>query len=340
MRSGSEVPYYLRPNKHIDRELFLELLGRTVPNWGPEKYCYFSMGGRHLVDHKLVYRRLGIQHLFSIDNDAKVVERQKFNRPIESAICELMNASKMASEFSDLLGKMTGPDKAIIWLDYSSSRNRLNQITDFAKVAVQLAPGEIARLTLNAQISTLGSEEMWKAEQQDAENPLSLAEYKANWLRSKLGTMLPASVTEVDQNSLPNVLLDCVRLQLDKAGAFRLKSGNQILPVLSTCYNDGHYMLTVTVICVEPTGDLPIGLRNWQYLCPTWNDILLIQSPDLSTREQTAIDRILEKSDEDILSETGFLPKDAGFKRDSLDSIRSYRDYRRFYPEFRNTDGI
>ena len=79
--SGDEIPYQLRPNKFIDRQMFLELLSRLVMPRGPENYVYVSMGGRHLVDHYAIYNKLGIQALFSFDFDRNEVARQKFNRP-------------------------------------------------------------------------------------------------------------------------------------------------------------------------------------------------------------------------------------------------------------------
>ena len=337
MRDGSEVPYYLRPNKHIDRELFVELLGRVVPIWGAENYCYFSMGGRHLIDQRMVYRRLGISHLFSVDNDEKVVARQKFNRPVASASCELMEATDLASKFSEILDDIDGANKAIVWLDYSSPKNRRGQILDFVNVAREMTPGEIARLTLNAQVTTLGSEEEWKKQQSQDSTDQTLGEYRAERLRKKLDSMVPANVKEVDQSSLPLVLLECVRNYLEKAGIFELK--NKIKPVLATCYDDGHMMLTITIICVDDAGALPVGLEKWQYLCPDWEKALIIQSPDLSTKEQVALDVALGKKDDElILAEASFLPSDASSKGQSLAAIQSYRNFRRFYPAFRNTE--
>ena len=58
--SGSSLPYRLRPNKAVDRELFLSLLMRLTPKLGLEKYHYVGLGGPFLEDFRLLHSRIGI----------------------------------------------------------------------------------------------------------------------------------------------------------------------------------------------------------------------------------------------------------------------------------------
>ena len=46
MSGGSSLPYRLRPNKAVDRELFLSLLMRLTPKLALEKYHYVGLGAR------------------------------------------------------------------------------------------------------------------------------------------------------------------------------------------------------------------------------------------------------------------------------------------------------
>ena len=48
MSAGSSLPYRLRPNKAVDRELFLSLLTRLAPKLSLEKYHYVGLGGPSL----------------------------------------------------------------------------------------------------------------------------------------------------------------------------------------------------------------------------------------------------------------------------------------------------
>jgi hypothetical protein len=57
--SGSEVSYNLRPNKFVERQLFVELLTK-ICRQPPSKYAYISLGGPQLEDHRLMHRRLAV----------------------------------------------------------------------------------------------------------------------------------------------------------------------------------------------------------------------------------------------------------------------------------------
>tara|TARA_R110000803_G_scaffold80134_2_gene145881 strand:- start:645 stop:1649 length:1005 start_codon:yes stop_codon:yes gene_type:complete len=334
MSTASEIPYYLRPNKHIDRELFMELLSRVVPTWGTDTYCYFSMGGRHLIDQRMVYRRLGVQHLYSIDMDTEVVLRQEFNKPISSARCELKTSGELVSEFADLVELMDGPERAIVWLDYTTPRQRLNQINEFAEVARQLAPGEVVRITINAHAATLGSDRDWK---EKGEYP-SLAEYRAGRLKQQLGKLVPSTVSEVDQKTLPGVLMRCIKNALESKKVF--ENGTNKILALATCYEDGHRMLTVALLGVVAGEDIPRGLDSWSHKPADWSEFITINAPDLSTRERHALDQQLGASPDEVLDALRFLPAKGEERETSLMAVESYQRLHRFYPSFQNTDGI
>lgn len=334
MSTASEIPYYLRPNKHIDRELFIELLSRVLPAWGTDSYCYFSMGGRHLIDQRMVYRRLGVQHLYSIDIDADVVIRQEFNKPIGSAVCNLKTSGELVTEFADLVAKMDGAERAIIWLDYTTPRQRLMQINEFVEVARQLEPGELVRITMNAHASTLGSERDWK----DKGKFDSLAQYRADRLKQQLGKLVPTSVSEVDQQSMPGVLMACLRNALESNKVFEKQT--QIVLALATCYEDGHKMLTITLLGLAEDESIPVGLASWSQKPADWGDYTIIYAPDLSARERHSLDQKLGTSPDTVVDTLGFLPTDGEARENSLTAVESYQRLHRFYPSFQNTDGI
>ena len=69
MSAGSSLPYRLRPNKAVDRELFLSLLMRLAPKLALEKYHYVGLGGPFLEDFRLVHGRLGIAKMTCIETE-------------------------------------------------------------------------------------------------------------------------------------------------------------------------------------------------------------------------------------------------------------------------------
>ena len=87
MSAGSSLPYRLRPNKAVDRELFLSLLMRLAPRLALEKYHYVGLGGPFLEDFRLIHGRLGIAKMTCIETEEEVHKRQLFNRPIASIEC-------------------------------------------------------------------------------------------------------------------------------------------------------------------------------------------------------------------------------------------------------------
>ncbi|WP_407928292.1 O-methyltransferase, partial [Collimonas silvisoli] len=53
--SGAYVPYHLRQNKAVDRQLFVDLLTKLNRYKAIGDYSYVSFGGPYLEDFKLVH---------------------------------------------------------------------------------------------------------------------------------------------------------------------------------------------------------------------------------------------------------------------------------------------
>ena len=328
--SGDDIPYQLRPNKFIDRQMLLELLTHLVVPRGPEKYVYVSMGGRHLVDHYAIYNKLGIEALFSFDVSANEVARQKFNRPTGDTICVELNSSNLPSEIDAILERFPKKRNLIVWLDYTTADRRA-QFQEAVQTLIRLKHGDIFRITLNANHQTLGGAE-WK--ENDAVGP---AEYRADRLRLQIGEYLPTDVTTISDTELPAILARCIGLATDAAKA--LKPALRFTPVLITSYRDGTRMLTVTcaVSEVDHTEKFPIDVfGRWKFACRGWNDIQQIYAPVLSLKEQYRLDANLHYGAKRMLAALNFLPgKD---ETASLNAIKSYRSFHRYYPTFRHIE--
>ncbi len=149
MSAGSSLPYRLRPNKAVDRELFLSLLMRLAPKLALEKYHYVGLGGPFLEDFRLVHGRLGIAKMTCIETEEQVHKRQVFNRPIASIEC-------VHKTLEDYLDETDFETPAIIWFDYTEPKGITTQIERFARTIGTVPLGSVLRVTLNANPTSLG----------------------------------------------------------------------------------------------------------------------------------------------------------------------------------------
>src|SRR5204863_3488285 len=150
MGAGSSLPYRLRPNKAVDRELFLSLLMRLAPRLHVEKYHYVGLGGPFLEDFRLVHARLGLATMTCVETEEEVHKRQLFNRPVESI-------RFVHSTLEDYLDKTEFETPAIIWFDYTEPRGITTQIERFARTIGTVPIGSVLRVTLNAHPASLGT---------------------------------------------------------------------------------------------------------------------------------------------------------------------------------------
>ncbi len=332
--SGHNLPYRLRPNKFIDRSVFVDLLSRLVPAKGADKYIYISMGGNHLVDHNVVYRRVGIDSLFSFDFSERVVLRQEFNKPIDSAKCLEMDSGSLPGKIDEIATIFPHATNLVIWLDFTDPNERLSQLQQLAEVAKRVQPGDVLRITMNAKVETLdegGSNSAWK----DAGYPSPKA-YRAERLRSQLGSFLPAEVDAVGEQDFPSVLCRCVELALSNAAGER-DTPTDFAPVLLTTYRDGQRMMTATALCCDAgkKGEIA-GLEGWPFVPGDWGNVSKIVAPDLSIREKLKIDERLSASATDIAAWLGFDLEDTAEK--STEAIESYKRFHRYYPAFHHIE--
>jgi hypothetical protein len=321
--SGGNVPYHLRQNKAIDRNIFADLLVRLTRYVDLIDYTYIGFGGPFMEDFKLMHSYVGIKKMISIEENSKVLARQKFNKPLSNIDCELKSSSDFITDYEFEGG-------TIIWLDYASSRQLGSQFDEFHQLLTKLHPLDIVKITLNANANSLGDAQAATAA------GLPLNEVRLNKLKSRIGRHLPSDIAEEQMHGdkYPGVLSQALLLTADRAMAG--KPGYYFQPLASFAYADTHKMLTFTGI-ILPSGNAEIrsfykrtGLRRWSHAIPRDTRPRSIVVPELSIRERLYIDSMLpKKRAKTIHKRLGFL-----LGRDETESLNGVEDYVRYYREY------
>jgi hypothetical protein len=326
MSAGSSLPYRLRPNKAVDRELFLSLLMRLSPKLALEKYQYVGLGGPFLEDFRLVHGRLGIAKMTCIETQEQVYRRQIFNRPIASIEC-------VHNTLEDYLDETNFDTPAIIWFDYTEPRGITMQIERFARTIGTVPIGSVLRVTLNANPTTLGtpdpkevSVEVDGEASEDRGVKPTIQEWRLARFTERLGSLCPSVVSadDITTKKYGLTILRALKLAVDnEVLSFR---DRRVVWALATHYADGQAMVTAALV-VAPPGDLELEtlIRGWEFYSTTAAPHR-VDLPALSTRERLAME-----SCEDAASTMGFkLPKsDMG-----EDPFEVFRKFYRIYPHF------
>jgi hypothetical protein len=330
--SGADIPYQLRPNKHVERQLFWELL-EHIDHFNPIRdTAYISMGGRFLEDFKQVHAKFGTKKLLSIESDSVVHERQVFNKPIGALICRRMTSGELVTDFERITGELQAKNY-IVWLDYASSKDRLAQLGEFESLVKKLAANDVVKITMNASLRTLGEPKV--GESQEDFQKRAFERFK-----NKLGTYFPTAAgldhNNITGDGIPVILMAAIK---NAALAGISSSSNvSVKPLSAFLYNDGfHDMLTVTCILLDKSMQADFfastRLDAWEFTASDWSAPIKIFIPDLSLKERVTIDgNLFGKSDDEVHSELTFSFNEN--RSISFEIFKNYVTHYRRYPGF------
>lgn len=312
MSAGSSLPYRLRPNKAVDRELFLSLLMRLTPKLALEDYHYVGLGGPFLEDFRLIHGRLGIAKMTCIETEEQVHKRQLFNRPIASIEC-------VHKSLEDYLDETDFDSPVIIWFDYTDPNEIITQIERFARTIGTAPIGSILRITLNANPSSLGKPKENLSEEE-------LWAWRLEKFKGRLGALFPSGLAAdgMTTKTFGLSLLLALKLAVEnEALSFRDRS---IVWALATHYADGQAMVTAAlVICQNDDMTVEESVKAWEYHATT-DAPHRVDLPALSTLE-----RLTMESSDDAQNKLSFdLPK-SNMGENPFDVFKKFY---RIYPHF------
>lgn len=312
MSAGSSLPYRLRPNKAVDRELFLSLLMRLAPKLALEKYHYVGLGGPFLEDFRMIHGRLGITKMTCVETEEEVHKRQLFNRPIASVEC-------IHKSLEDYLDETYFDDPVIVWFDFTEPSGITTQIERFSRTIAAVPIGSVLRVTLNANPGSLGRPAGNLSETE-------LMEWRLEAFQKRLGALFPSGLAAdgMKQENFGKSLLHALRLAVQKeVGSFR---DRRIVWALATHYADGQAMVTAAlVVCKNDEAEVDDLVKSWEFYSTT-NTPHRLDLPALSTLE-----RLTMESNVDAKTTMGFELPMSNMGENPFDVFGKFY---RFYPHF------
>ncbi len=320
---GGQPFYHLRPNKNIDRSLFLQTLIGLNRVYQMSEYRYVGFGSFLFDDFKVIHDALNIQNMISLEIDPIEYKRAEYNLPYKCISVQNMSSTDF---LAGLL--LNDDDHSIFWLDFVAPKELGLQIIDFASLLEKLNPGDIVRITLNAKPDCL---ELIKGESQDNQQRLAT-------LRSRVREeYLPPELTEdhMSTKMYPLTLLEILKIASMRTLADDPPNRpNFLFPLFSCVYADGQQMLTFTGIILdshEKEEEIRRALIHYPHNTLVWDKPCYIEIPALTVREITELNKLLPNPDvqEKILDEFSFI-----FNRRNLDVLNSYVSYYKYYPKF------
>ena len=328
--SGETVPYHLRQNKHVDRQLFIELLAHASRVTPVKDALYISFGGVYFEDFKLVHQVFGTDRLLSIEKEEWVVERQRHNKPYGCIKCKQLSSADLVTNIGDIR-KRFGKRQMVCWLDFADAAKRRDQLEEIGILTKNAREGDIVRVTMNVNPHNLSTP--IHGEIIENRNQRRLEE-----LRTKFADKIPREIelADVTEKGFPLFGLEMIKHQIQRSLSFN--PGLFFQPMGSYSYSDSmHTMLTVTgtFLREENVKDYlsRTKLQDFEFAGLNW-ELLHINVPLLSHREKLALDQkfMNRQTSTRVASSLKFrVSKNPG---ESKEMLKSYFTFHRYYPHF------
>ncbi|WP_369834375.1 O-methyltransferase [Cronobacter dublinensis] len=329
MSKGNSIPYHLRHNKAVERNLFIDLLNKINNCRNISDYIYVGFGGPFLEDFKIIHSALKIKKMISLELVENTHKRQKFNMPV--ACVDIGDQPKSASDFitSHSFSKRK---RHIVWLDYTQPSELNEQLNEVQSLCSKLNPYDIIKVTVNAHSETLGKDNSMQV----SDDP---REFRAARLAEIIGNFAPYPIQPIHAGSkvYPKTLLHILK----KAMNMGISNRPEVIiqPLSAFYYADGQGMLTATAIVLNNNDNVinrffrKSRLFSWPFLDKVWEKPRNINVPTMSLKERLLIESQLPNATPGEIIETMgfFLSEDEPQTRTQL---TTFIEYQRAIPWF------
>lgn len=320
---SSHPAYHVRPNKYIDRTLFIEALRRL--NFNFSQYRYVGFGSYSFDDFKAMHCKIGINNMVSLESDSAVVERAKFNSPYDCIEIRYGTSSDYLYELADY------DSNQIIWLDYTSPGELFQQFSEAIELVACAKPNDVLRFTFNANPNTLATKDRMEDDK--------LYDVRLEKLREKLKEYCDPRVKAEDltQEGFPQALRRSLRYSIEQTIALPNQYDDRIIiPLFSTAYRDTHQMLTVTLLISTESEKQNVEnkFHQWQISCLDWEAEERISIPYLTEQEYLVTTRLIPNNENPEKKLREKFPCIYTKDQEAASFVKHYKSY----PHFHNVE--
>lgn len=324
MSQGGYIPYHLRTNKAIERQIFVDTLKKIHTYKSIFDHIYIGFGGPFLEDFKLLHNEFDFQTMVSLEEDENVVKRQQFNKPYSCIVCKHENSKSFIADYQNNLNGRN----SIFWLDYTRPSHFSQQLNEVVDLLGKMKEFDILRVTFNANPGSL-------VENKNLPTPELLEKRMEKFKERTGGYYLESQINSnmMTQKEFPGAINIITKYAIELA----MQSGHVFIPLTSFSYADGQQMYTLTGI-VLPKGEEAsfldtTKLSQWNFYNDFWQKPLSISTPPLSLKEKHTIDTelpFLHPTQEQLSA----IEEKLGFQFSEAEMLASYIKYYRQFPQF------
>lgn len=138
--SFEKIDYRLRPAKHAERLMMVELC-RRLRFSHIDEYQYIGMGSVSFVDHRVFHKGLGITHMVSFEATDDPIIQERFKQNIPLACIDMHFGYS-----TDVLPTLNYDRRSIVWLDYDDKLSA-SMVADISTLGARLRSGSAIFVT-------------------------------------------------------------------------------------------------------------------------------------------------------------------------------------------------
>jgi hypothetical protein len=322
-RNDERINYLFRPAKNIERKMICEALHNLSIVSDLRNYQYVGFGSVYFADFTLFHKLLGVQKLISIEGEAEMEPRARFNRPY-SCIDVLTGWS-----YEVLPAIEWDKSGTILWVDYTGSLEGY-MFKDMATFFQRAISGSIFIITINVDLK----DNLPGAK--STSEKISLKLNKDPEVKKRIRSSdITTEIKKEDYYSIIRTVIDAeIKEIVSQRNKIESETNFNYKQIFNFLYKDGQTMLTVGGILFSENDKDKIDRMNFNNLDYIVEDdkYFEIHVPHLTYREMHALDKHLPKFNTDPVAKQEALDelKDVV----SNDAILKYAKIYRYYPNY------